>query len=695
MTAPLQPALAATASVVPLRDTRGAVAAVTEVPAAPLRPLAQVLLAEGLAEPADLLAALRQEARSEAQLADILLAQGMIDEPALLAGLAAQWRLEAADLELAPPDPRLVSRLGAETCLAEAVLPWKRAGGLTVIASARPWEFRALRPRLEALFGPVAMALTTRPALEAALCASQAGALRARAETRTPEAASCRGRLLLDLRRGLVLAGAGLALAALLAPLAVLAGLALWSVAMLIAGTGLRVAAALAARRAHAEAARGRWERPRPAIARLPVVSLLVALHGEEDVAPRLVRRLDRLAYPHELLDVILVVEADDGAPRAALAAADLPRWMRVLTVPRGTLCTKPRALNYALDFARGGIIGIYDAEDAPPPDQIHRVVQRFHERGAEVACLQGMLDHYNARANWIARCFAVEYASWFRMVLPGLARLGFAVPLGGTTVFFRRDALEAVGAWDAHNVTEDADLGIRLARAGYRTELIDSITEEEAACTPLPWIRQRSRWIKGYAITYATHMRDPARLWRDLGPRRFAGFQILFLSTLTQAALAPVLWSFWLLLLGLGHPLAPWLGWPALLALTVLFLTAEAANIAIGWAATSQLARHRHLRVWVPTLHFYHPLASLAGAKAVWELVTRPLYWDKTDHGRFDLAAPAPTVFAGRRSRRLRSGEPGAGAAAQGRPDPAPEAEPATAPPLPERASPRLATRG
>jgi cellulose synthase/poly-beta-1,6-N-acetylglucosamine synthase-like glycosyltransferase len=190
--------------------------------------------------------------------------------------------------------------------------------------------------------------------------------------------------------------------------------------------------------------------------------------------------------------------------------------------VPLGTLQTKPRALNYALSFAKGSIIGVYDAEDAPAPDQLHVVVNRFAQRGPEVVCLQGQLDFYNSHSNWLAHCFTVEYATWFRIMLPSLERLGLAIPLGGTTLFFRRDILESLGGWDAHNVTEDADLGIRLARHGYRTEIIDTVTQEEANARAWPWVKQRSHWLKGYAITYGVHMRSPLKLWRDLGAWRF-----------------------------------------------------------------------------------------------------------------------------------------------------------------------------
>lgn len=193
--------------------------------------------------------------------------------------------------------------------------------------------------------------------------------------------------------------------------------------------------------------------------------------------------------------------------------------------------------------------------------------------------------------------------------------------------------------------MTEDADLGVRLARRGWRTEIIETTTDEEANCRVLPWIRQRSRWLKGYAMTWGVHMRDPVRLWRDLGPRRFVGFQVQFLGNLSQYLLAPILWSFWLLSLGLPHPLREPLGgiWGeyAIPALFGTFVLSEILAIGVGmWAVRG--SKHRHLMPWVPTLHLYFPLGCLAGWKAIYEVVVRPFYWDKTAHGLHDAADAA-----------------------------------------------------
>ena len=312
--------------------------------------------------------------------------------------------------------------------------------------------------------------------------------------------------------------------------------------------------------------------------------------------------------------------------------------------MPRGRIRTKPRALNYALDFTRGEIIGVYDAEDAPEPDQLRRIAARFAGAPDDVVCLQGRLDFYNPTQNWLSRCFTLDYAAWFRVVLPGLARLGFAIPLGGTTFFIRRKALEALGRWDAHNVTEDADLGIRLARRGWRTEIVDTTTYEEANCRPMAWVRQRTRWLKGYALTWAVHMRRPGRLWRELGPKKFFGFQVMFAGTLLLFLLAPVFWLSWLFTIGTPNPVLAGLPGPALILLFALFAGSELLNLTVAAVAASG-PEHRKLLKWLPTLILYFPLASYAAVRAIADAGIAPFFWDKTRHGVSQAGARRPSL--------------------------------------------------
>ena len=600
------------------------------LPEPPPEPLAARLLRDGLVAPDDIVQALARQADGQTCLTDILRSRDLLPQAQLLEATAKEHDAQVVNPLRRLPDSRLVDQLGAGFCLREHLLPWQKVGQAIVVITARPAEFERHRPRLEATFGPVTMALASTEDIQHVLMAQHGKALAHAAETRVPGAESCRVLTSpLTNHRASLLAITAI-LAVWMAPVMVGLAATFVAVATLVLLNALKLAAAFATLRTPPRA-----EPPLDAEA-LPVISVIVAMYEEADIAPRLVRRLSRLDYPREKLEILLAVEAADTVTRQALAAADLPVWMRVIVVPEGEVTTKTRALNVALEHCRGTVVGVYDAEDAPAADQLRKVAARFAARDDSVACLQGKLDFYNPTTNWLSRCFTIEYAVWFRLILPGLARLGLVIPLGGTTLFFRRSALDRLGGWDAHNVTEDADLGLRLARYGMTTEIIDTVTEEEANCRTVPWIKQRSRWIKGYIMTWAVHHRDPILLWRQLGSWRFIGVQLLFLGTLAQVLLAPLLWSFWLVPLGLPHPVADAMPRGLWVSMFAIFMISEAFGIVLGIVALGRTG-HRITRLWVPTLHFYHPLAAIASYKAAWEAVVRPFFWDKTKHGLHD----------------------------------------------------------
>ena len=535
--------------------------------------------------------------------------------------------LRRIDPVATPPDAALVLDFDPVEALRLGVLPWRRIAGQTVVLCSRLDRFREVQARLEVRLGPCRPALAQPHAIERALHLVAGPALAHRAETLAPSEASCRNLSGARIRAAgtLALTGTGTALA--LAPLATAQVLTALTLALLLAWTALRASALALSFLPQKPTADGNV-----VMATFPRITLLVPLFHERDIADHLLARLAALRYPRDRLQVLLILEDNDRQTRAVLDRTDLPHWMTPVTVPEGRIRTKPRALNFALPLATGDIIGIYDAEDAPAPDQLLQVATRFGCRPRKVACLQGRLDFFNPRATWMTRCFALDYAAWFRVILPALSRLGLPLPLGGTTLFLRRDVLEEVGGWDAHNVTEDADLGLRLYRHGYRTELIDSVTEEEANGRPLPWIRQRSRWQKGYAVTWLVHMRRPGALWRDLGPAGFAFVQVLLLGTLIQAAAAPILWLFALS----GAGLIPAAALPAgngALVLALALLACEGIGWLTAWRGAA-LAGKSRLALWLPALIPYFALATVSVAKAIGELVWSPFYWDKTAHG-------------------------------------------------------------
>ncbi|SEK66676.1 Glycosyltransferase, catalytic subunit of cellulose synthase and poly-beta-1,6-N-acetylglucosamine synthase [Roseovarius nanhaiticus] len=566
-----------------------------------------------------------------APIDDILRAEGLLDESTVLRAQASRAGLRQASAHelahCAEPvpgiDPRRMIRSGAAALRGE--------DGVLRIAVDRPEAAEALGDLPDALRRRAPL-IAPRHALQDAMADAARTALTAAAEARPPASESCRTWRASPMRRGAIaLSIIGLCiLASALWPAQIFGLFVAWATVTLFLSAAFKMAAVCARAVAGAPA---EFQPPLPANAKLPKVSILVPLYRETRIAQALIKRLSLLTYPKCLLDVILVLEETDETTRSTVAGITLPPWMRAVIVPDGQPRTKPRAMNYALDFCEGSIVGIFDAEDAPAPDQITQIARRFAAAPPDVVCLQGILDYYNPRQNWLARCFTIEYATWFRVMLPGMAKLGLAIPLGGTTLYFRRDVLEELGGWDAHNVTEDADLGFRLARHGYRTEVIGTVTGEEANCSAWPWIKQRSRWLKGYMTTYLVHMRRPRLLHQQLGAWRFWGFQAHFLTALSQFLLAPFLWSFWLVLFGLPHPLDPVLPREGLLLFSKLFLAVELLNIGFYMLGVSG-KRHRHLLPWAPLMHLYTPLGTIAALKAIYEMIVAPFYWDKTAHG-------------------------------------------------------------
>ncbi len=590
-----------------------------------------------IAEP-DLRHALRLQKRIDAPLGDIMVSEGLATKDSVLAALARQWHAPRIDLDLLPPEPVMAYALPAAICMRHQAVPWKREGRKLFVATSSPADFKRLRQSLGQRGSNLTPVVVAPEQIRRHQNRLYGVELAARAATRVPASESCRtwrsARAQGFARFRLALATlAILASALLVAPLWTMTALFLWASVTLGMTTALK-AAALWVHLSPMRRSNTQTRRHAAIPFRLPKVSVLVPLLNEREIASALIARLENLTYPKSLLDVVLVLEANDDTTKSTLAKTALPSWMSVIEVPQaGALTTKPRALNYALNFCQGSIIGVWDAEDWPEADQVERIVTRFHDAPANVACLQGVLDYYNARENWLSRCFAIEYASWWRVILPGIAKLGLVVPLGGTTLFFRRDILEKLCGWDAHNVTEDADLGVRLARHGFVTELVSSVTYEEATSRPWPWVRQRSRWLKGFMVTYLVHMKSPLALLRDLGPLRFLGVQTIFLATFSQFACAPLLWSYWISFAGGLHPIELTLGLGTLHSMAMMFLLAEVLNIVLGVVAVSG-KEHRHLTPFVLTLFIYFTLGALASYKALWELICAPFYWDKTQHG-------------------------------------------------------------
>ena len=392
------------------------------------------------------------------------------------------------------------------------------------------------------------------------------------------------------------------------------------------------------------------FEKPCPLIRHdrnLPVITILIPLYKEQAAIPHLVKAMNRLDYPAAKLDIKILLEQDDETTIAAARHAFRDAYYDLILVPPFGPRTKPKACNHGLWTARGTYVVIYDAEDRPEPDQLKKAIAAFARDGPRLACVQARLNYFNRNRNWLTRLFAIEYALLFDFILPGLTTINAPIPLGGTSNFFRTDALLSLGGWDAYNVTEDADLGMRLARAGLQTAMIDSTTWEEAVCAARPWLRQRSRWTKGYIQTWLVHMRagfDPLRQQSWLFA---ASLHLLVAGVAITGLVNPIFWAvFAASLAGLidVSPLFP----PSIAVLAGFsFLVGNFFHLYLYLAAPMR-------RRWYGLLGFgllapiYWIMQSVGAWMALWQFITKPFYWEKTNHfERPDKIPPAANAKA------------------------------------------------
>lgn len=368
----------------------------------------------------------------------------------------------------------------------------------------------------------------------------------------------------------------------------------------------------------------------------LPVYTILVPVYKEAEVLPDLLEAINKLDYPATKLDVKVLMEADDTETIQAFERMKMPAHFQGIVVPVAPPRTKPKACNYGLIHARGEYVVIYDAEDLPDPDQLKRVLVAFRKSSPKVVCIQSKLNYYNRNQNLLTSWFTVEYSMWFDLFLPGLDASGAPIPLGGTSNHFKRSALIEAGAWDPYNVTEDADLGIRIFKRGYRTAIVDSTTYEEANSQIYNWIRQRSRWIKGYIQTWLVHMRHPLKLYRELGFTAFWSFQFVIGGTFFAALLNPIYWfltTLWFL--------TRWeiiqIVFPGIVFYSGA-LCLYVGNFAFTYLNVAGAMRRGYYDMVKYALlsPLYWGLMSIGAWKGLWQLITKPYFWEKTKHGLF-----------------------------------------------------------
>ncbi|MCW2307719.1 glycosyltransferase family 2 protein [Rhodobium gokarnense] len=585
-----------------------------------------------------------------ASLIDVLLARNWIDPAEYYRSLSERFDIEFVSIREALPDPDLLKEDDVSEYMRELAMPWRKRDGRIVVATARPGPECILFSRRR--WGrDVSFVVTSKFDIHWAVQNVFSDQYSQRAVFELAERDPVMSAQTVFTPTQIIVgwflmsaAALGLAFAPVVSLIAINLVLSLFYF-----GNFLFKAILIWAGGNH-QTSRTREVDAGVRMLRdedLPIYTVLVPMFREPEVLPIITNALRHLDYPTSRLDIKIVLEEGDTETIDAAMALGLEGIFEIIRVPPSEPQTKPKACNYALRFARGDYVVIYDAEDKPEPDQLKKVVAAFRQAPDHIACVQCRLNYFNRDENWLTRLFTLDYSLWFDLMLPGLERLGVPIPLGGTSNHFRIEVLRELHAWDPFNVTEDADLGIRMTQKGYGVWLIESTTFEEANVSHANWIRQRSRWIKGYMQTFLVHTRRPIHLMRTIGPLGVLGFVFFIGGTMLSGVLNPIFWGMfvvWVITQTSGFDqLFP----PVLLYLALFNLLAGNALITFLMMLAPFRRRWFELIPFSLTALWYWVLMSVAAWKAAVQLITKPFYWEKTHHGLSNHTAAAIAIAA------------------------------------------------
>ncbi|MCK9265566.1 glycosyltransferase [bacterium] len=364
-----------------------------------------------------------------------------------------------------------------------------------------------------------------------------------------------------------------------------------------------------------------------------PFYTVLLPVYKETAIFPQLFKAIENIVYPRDKFEVLLLVEEDDIKFKEYLKDKTLPKWWKVLEIPDFKPKTKGKALNYGLLQTKGEFLVIYDAEDIPEKNQIKKAAIAFSKVDKNVACLQSKLNYYNPYQNILTRWFTAEYSSWFDLYLPGIDAIKAPMPLGGTSNHFRTDKLVELKGWDPFNVTEDCDLGIRIFKAHYTTRVLDTTTWEEANSVLNNWLKQRSRWVKGYIQTYFVNLRNPIQLIKRVGLINFFHFNIIVGGNFFVLCFNPIAWIMILIWLFKPHKFVMENNF--LLISTIALLVGNLFFVLIHiWGV---LKRRWYKLVFAASISpIYWFLMSLGAWKGFSQYIRKPHFWEKTEHALF-----------------------------------------------------------
>jgi cellulose synthase/poly-beta-1,6-N-acetylglucosamine synthase-like glycosyltransferase len=614
--------------------------------APPTQRLGDILLSQGLITKDELQDALAAQKHTGGRIGQILVSRGSVNRLALSEALARQCGLPHIDLRKQQVDPNTARLVDPDSCRKLGCIPIRQTGSTLEVAIVDPWNINPVHEHMRRVFpGEIKYLVTSEFDIEWTTRAifhdnyvneSIYGLFYRNPEECAKQTFTAPQLTIVAVLAALFLAGLALAPYPLLLGLNIAAALVYLGISIFRFSIALSGAAHEDLISISPEDLQALDE------SQLPVYTILIPVFREKEVLPILLQSLSELDYPANKLDIKLLLEEVDEETRQAAIQINPPGNIEFITIPDSQPRTKPKACNYGLISARGKYLVIFDAEDKPEKDQLKKVVCTFNKGAENLICVQAKLNYYNRNQNLLTRWFTCEYSNWFDMILPGLNRAGLPIPLGGTSNHFITEKLRELGGWDPFNVTEDADLGIRMYKHDYQTAIVDSTTFEEANSKLWNWIRQRTRWIKGYLQTWFVNMRHPLRLLKELGLKGTLGFHLTVGGTPFLFIINPIFWvlttmSFVFDVNLLGELFPP----------PIFFIAAF--NLIIGnfvFVYLNVISTFRRgyyeLGKYALLSPIYWVLMSFAAWRALWQLITKPFYWEKTTHGLSGHPDPA-----------------------------------------------------
>ena len=598
--------------------------------------MAQLLTTNGLVTSEQLQRAMLEYSRTGDQLGDILVSHESISEDVLLAALSETHQMRRVALSDFDPDYDLSRRLPEPLARTLQAVPVAEEDGVLLLAVARPLSDEGATATEEALGRPFHQLLAHRSDLDELIqqvhSSYYADVATQHLMENHPEQ-SAHVVLAPTQKAVFVMAAALLVICGVVWPVGTTIALVALCTTVYVVVSAYRLRLMLHALGTHLETDVADEEVAALDERHLPTYTILVPLYREAGIVSRLVSDINALDYPRTRLDVKLLCEEDDVETIESIRRLSLPPHFHLVVVPDTQPKTKPKACNYGLQLATGDYCVIFDAEDRPDPDQLKKALVAFDAAPDDVVCIQAKLNHFNSDQNVLTSWFAGEYSMHFELILPAMGAAESPIPLGGTSNHFRTRTLRELGAWDPFNVTEDADLGMRLHREGYRTALIDSTTLEEANSQVGNWVRQRSRWVKGYLQTWLVHMRHPWQLLRQVGLRDFVSFN-LTMATSFVLLINPIFWALTTLYVvtqwGFIEQVFPS---PVFYAASLMLFGGNFVFVYLNVAGSLQRGEFGLVRTALLS-PLYWGLMSFAAWKGFLQLFTNPFYWEKTEHG-------------------------------------------------------------